>query len=102
MLQTQARCVIQGRLHLVDKKPYVPAHASLSFQKLPTHTRGSLLSWRGLGGIVLPGCFWAWSLSHAGGWSWEAFSADVPCASGWGITLVWGVESPWWAQQLPR
>lgn len=42
MLQTQARCVIQGRLHLVDKKPYVPAHALLSFQKLPNHTRGSL------------------------------------------------------------
>ena len=44
MLQTQARCVIQGRLHLVDKKPYVPAHALLSFQKLPNHTRGSLFA----------------------------------------------------------
>ena len=44
MLQTQARCVIQGRLHLVAKKAYVPAHALLSFQKLPRHTRWSLFA----------------------------------------------------------
>lgn len=44
MLQTQARCVIQGRLHLVDKKPYVPAHTLLSFPNLPSHTRGSLFA----------------------------------------------------------
>lgn len=44
MLQTQARCVIQGGLHLVDKKAYVPAHALLSFQKLPGHTRRSLFA----------------------------------------------------------
>lgn len=46
MLQTQARCVIKGRLRLWDKKThmFLPTFRySLSFQKLPNHTPCSLV-----------------------------------------------------------
>lgn len=56
MLQARERCVIQGRLHLVGQKAYLPAHALLSFQKLPNHTRCLCLpSQRGLEAPCHPG-----------------------------------------------
>lgn len=92
-----------GRLHLVDKKPYVPAHTLLSFPNLPSHTRGSLFAFMaGLQGHCVSRMLLGLVPVTRRRLVLGSLLQMVLCASGQGIALVWGVASPWWASAVAK